>query len=314
MHTYSSLSTVRNSFLSRSLGWLFSIALGYFLLGSPSDRALAMTDSPDWNRSGSLQFQQGNYTDALHHFTEAIEQGINTGTAYGNRCLVRIHLQDYVNAWQDCTRSLQQRSNSFAYFHRGLAFYRLGHSNQAIADYDRSIQLQPTDYRTYYNRGLARAKNRDYTAAIDDFNQSLRQMTGFEPTSLSSIYSDRGASYLSLGNLRAAKADIARSLSLDPHHTGAYYHRACMNRQLQHFSEAIDDFNRVLALDPTLTDARVQRGLLFYQLGYARSALTDLQQGAEDFFQRGQEDNYHSVLALIERLQNQLSIHANRTV
>jgi tetratricopeptide (TPR) repeat protein len=302
---------MRDQFFSRSISWLFIGIIGWYCLIFPTDRAFAATEIPDWFRSGVVHLQRGDYTDALHHFTRAIERGTNPGAAYGNRCLVRIHLGDYVNAWQDCTRSLQHRSNSLAYLHRGLAFYRLGENDRAIADYDRALQLRPTDYRAYYNRGLVRVARGDYSGALTDFNQSLRQIAPLDPVALAAIYSDRGFSHLASGNIAAAGADIARALDLDPDHARAYYHRACLHRQLQRLPEAIDDLNRALALDPDLTDARVQRGLSFYQLGYARPALEDLQRGAKELDRRGLSDHYRSVIALIGKIQKKLSVHAN---
>ncbi|MEG3438119.1 tetratricopeptide repeat protein [Pannus brasiliensis CCIBt3594] len=314
MHIYPLLSTVRIQFLSRSLPYLATCILGFSLLLAFPDRSLATTNLPDRFNAGIVQLQQGNYSEALEHFTGAIERGINPGAAYGNRCLTRIHLQDYINAWQDCTRSLQHRSSATVYFHRGLAFYRLGEHDRALDDYNRSIALQPTYYPAYYNRGLVHSARKNHSLAITDFNQSLRQMTAPDPVSLASIYTDRAASYLALGNLNAARADLDRSLHLDKNYPPTYYHRACLSRRLHRFPEAIDDFNRALALDPRLADAYIQRGLLLDRLGYPRSALEDLHRGADYFHHQGHRENYRSVLTLIERVRDRLSRHANLIV
>lgn len=305
---------MRIQFLSRSLPFLIAGILGLSLLFALPDRTVATTDIPDRFNAGIVQLQQGNYSEALEQFTGAIERGINPGAAYSNRCLTRIHLQDYINAWQDCTRSLQHRSSAIAYFHRGLAFYRLGEHDRALDDYNRSIALKPAYYPAYYNRGLVHSARKNHSLAITDFNQSLRQMTAPDPLSLASIYTDRAASYLALGNLNAARADLDRALHLDRNSPPTYYHRACLYRRLHRFPEAIENFNRALALDPRLADAYIQRGLLLDRLGYPRPALEDLHRGADYFYHSGQPENYRSVLTLIERVRDRLSRHANITV
>ncbi|MGB3512218.1 MAG: tetratricopeptide repeat protein, partial [Microcoleaceae cyanobacterium] len=43
---------------------------------------------------------------------------------------------------------------------------------QAIDDYTTAIEFEPTDAKTYYNRGILRYFTQDYQAAIADFQQA----------------------------------------------------------------------------------------------------------------------------------------------
>jgi tetratricopeptide (TPR) repeat protein len=307
---------VWTSFLDRLIPSLMAWIISVSLIWLSPHQVLAQTDLtvPDWFQSGIVQLQQGNYRDAIDYFIRSIQQRRDLSASYSNLCLARIHLHDYLNAWQDCTRSLQAKSHYLAYFHRGLAFYRLGDYEQAIADYNQTILLNPTYYQAYYNRGLVYSAQKDYLTAIADFNQSLRQITDLNPISLSSIYTDRGASYLALGNFNAAKADFDKALHLDKARSSAYYHRARIYRQWEYFSEAIEDFTRTLAIDPSSADAYIQRGLIWYRLGYFRAAFEDLYHGADYFDRQGEQGSYRSVLVLIKQIHQQLSTYTNLTV
>src|SRR3990172_3592624 len=56
--------------------------------------------------------------------------------------------------------------SSRSYFDRGVANYQQGNLDQAIADLDQAIALQPDDADAYNNRGIAYADKGDYDRAI----------------------------------------------------------------------------------------------------------------------------------------------------
>jgi tetratricopeptide (TPR) repeat protein len=56
-----------------------------------------------------------------------------------------------------------------AYNNRGIAWYRRGDFDRAIADHDEAIQLDPKDAQAYYDRGMAWEKKRRLREALADF-------------------------------------------------------------------------------------------------------------------------------------------------
>ncbi|MEI0668873.1 tetratricopeptide repeat protein [Brachyspira pulli] len=57
--------------------------------------------------------------------------------------------------------------------HRGNAKYNLGEYKEAIKDYDKSIELNPSDSDVYNNRGFAKEKLGQYQEALQDFKKAL---------------------------------------------------------------------------------------------------------------------------------------------
>src|SRR5258707_14104206 len=49
-----------------------------------------------------------------------------------------------------------------------------GEIDRAIADYDRTIELDPMDADAHVGRGRARYQKKDYAAAIADYDAALR--------------------------------------------------------------------------------------------------------------------------------------------
>jgi tetratricopeptide (TPR) repeat protein len=56
---------------------------------------------------------------------------------------------------------------------RGSSFLRLDRLDEAIADFDRAIQLNPNFPRSYHLRGLAKEKQGSYVDAIADFRMAI---------------------------------------------------------------------------------------------------------------------------------------------
>ena len=59
------------------------------------------------------------------------------------------------------------------YYNRGVAKLKLGDYEDAIADYDQAIALNPDDADAYYNRGIAKRGLGDHDSAIADFDQGI---------------------------------------------------------------------------------------------------------------------------------------------
>ena len=56
---------------------------------------------------------------------------------------------------------------------RGVAKWRKGDLDGAIADYNRAVELNPKDTAAYYNRGVAKQTRGDLDGAFADYNRTL---------------------------------------------------------------------------------------------------------------------------------------------
>lgn len=73
----------------------------------------------------------------------------------------------------------------------------------------------------FYNRGLEKARQKDYAGAIEEFNQALR-LTPYFPEA----YLQRGLAYYDSGAILQAVSDYTEVLKLNPESVEAYYSRA----------------------------------------------------------------------------------------
>lgn len=97
------------------------------------------------------------------------------------------------------------------YWERAVQYGDLHHYTEAIADYDKAIQLKSDFVAAYLNRAVALARLEKYDAAYADFDVVLK----INPTNVSAINSRAALNFL-LGNYQAAIDDYQRYLKLRP--------------------------------------------------------------------------------------------------
>jgi lipoprotein NlpI len=129
-----------------------------------------------WNDDAqTCQDQSGDV--AIEACTRAIASGQlsqpNLASTYMNRGVEWRHKGDDDRALADYNQSIKLNpSNSVVYNDRGNVWVDKGQYNQAIADYDQSIRLDPTYAKAFTNRGVLRLNNQEYAAASEDFAHS----------------------------------------------------------------------------------------------------------------------------------------------
>lgn len=114
---------------------------------------------------GVLERDQSHHQIAINYFTQAI----------------------------DITHSLGLKTEeSVSYNNRGIAYFRLGESNDAIKDFDQAILLDPHNSVAHNDRGIVKQFANDFTGAIVDFRQAVTL------DSKNSVYKDHLARVIAL--------------------------------------------------------------------------------------------------------------------
>ena len=97
------------------------------------------------------------------------------------------------------------------YFTRGMLRYRQQDRQNALADLDRAIKLQPNFVDAYNNRGIIKGAMGDTTGAIADYTRAI----AIEPKYFEA-YANRGFARLSSGDKTGAAADLQIANQLKP--------------------------------------------------------------------------------------------------
>ena len=149
-------------------------------------------------------------------------------------------------------------------------YFRQGKYEEALADYNEAIRIDPQDALAYYNRGTTKGALDRHQEAIHDFDQAIR----LKPQE-ALAYDNRGTAKGTLGQLQEAIDDFDQAISLNPQHVTAYYNRGTAKGRLGRFQEAIDDFDQAIRINPKSALAYNNRGNAKSALGRQEEAIVD---------------------------------------
>lgn len=159
------------------------------------------------------------------------------------------------------------------YFCRGTVQYMAGRGAEAIADYNRAIELSPQCARAYNNRGGARLVLSKSAEAISDFNKAI----DLEPTYVSA-YHNRANAYLDSEQYDEAIVDYTKAIKLDPQFAKAYFGRGFAHLAMGHYDEAISDYTDAIRLNPSYARAYYTRAIGYAHLEEREKAVQDMLQ------------------------------------
>ena len=112
---------------------------------SPEWPAVRIQLSISFNGRGQARFNKKDFKDALEDVNAAIAAEPRNSTSFVNRCVINAYgLKQYDDAIADCTNAIQLSDrSSMAYAHRGYAYEMKKSTDQAVADYNKALQIDP---------------------------------------------------------------------------------------------------------------------------------------------------------------------------
>jgi tetratricopeptide (TPR) repeat protein len=251
----------------------------------------------------------GFYRDGLTFFTEAIARTPRNALCYNNRAVYYGNERhDHEAALKDFSKAIDLYPDYVvAIANRGVTYENLGKKEEAIADLQKAVSINPNSPNPDFIFKIANLRYllNDFTGAIADYNRLLT-MDKLYPR----IYSKRAGSEAMLSQAQEALRDAEEALRVDPKDEEAYNNRGLANRVLGKLDEAavdftlainikkdysrpynnrgtiylaqglpekaLEDFDKAIELDSHFADAYSNRGSVKHQLGRDEAALTDL--------------------------------------
>jgi hypothetical protein len=138
----------------------------------------------------------------------------------------------------------------------GATSRRLCGSETEFSELNAQVQRNPDDVGALYNRALLCAKNNDFKAAIDDFDEVLRR----SPKDADVLNNSCWARAM-IGDLDTALSQCDEALKLRPQYADAFDSRGLVKLKLARYAAAIDDYNSALKLNPKQASSLYGRGI-----------------------------------------------------
>ena len=132
---------------------------------------------------------------------------------------------------------------------------RPGHPEEALADFNKAISLDPNYAQAYANRALLYRQTGKPDLALADYNKALSIDGNYVPA-----YLGRGIIYREQGHSALALADFNKAIALKPDNAQAYYQRGLLYQSQHQHQFAIDDFSTAHGARPAESRACMWRG------------------------------------------------------
>jgi tetratricopeptide (TPR) repeat protein len=250
------------------------------LLEDPAERAFQSAFMQ--NGKALVEMHLGNLTESLRLVSDSIglldrelppgEQRLHRSVLAYNHGQVLAALGRPDEALADFNQVIDVDPNYPEYrFDRGNLLAKLGRYAEAIADYEDAMRLSPPFPELYYNRGDARAALGDLDGALRDFGYVLDLEPGYLEATVSIA-----TLLIEAGDPDRAAEHVRAGLTLAPGHARLHCTLGLALLELADHEAAHQAFDDALRLDPGLSQARVNRAVASCGLKDYEAALADL--------------------------------------
>jgi tetratricopeptide (TPR) repeat protein len=222
-------SNVNNPFKTRYARTLLAALLG---------TALSLSAQA----SGRSEFNEG-YTALMHHDY--------------NRSIV--HLTNAIESG-----NLRKADVAIAYHLRGADYLKTGREDEAIADFDHALALNPSLSTVYNDRAIAFRRKGDFTRAFADYSEAIKLMPNVD-----SFYLNRGLAYAKNRQWEEAIADYKQALYYKPDNVSALVALGDAHMQQGHKADAVAAYQSAMREQSDLLEMYPGVGKKLADLGVA---------------------------------------------
>ncbi len=112
----------------------------------------------------------------------------------------------------------------------------LGKDEETLLDMNKSVELNSSDSRVYYNRGLVYERLNALPDAIADFSRAIK----IDPN-IYIYYKDRGKAYSWMSEFAYAELDYSKALEINDRIPEMWFRRSLVRSSQNKFREGLED-------------------------------------------------------------------------
>lgn len=168
--------------------------------------------------------------------------------------------------------TLEKMEQARVHFGNGVRLGIEKEFQQAVAEFDKAIELNPLYAEAFLYKGIARIELGDFEKAIRDFTITIE----LDPAFSDQAHYFRGLARYYKDELVEAIDDFTVAIRMNPDYV-AFYQRGKANLKLREFRRSINDFEIAIRLNPDFYEAYLYRGINLYFLEEYEYAIEDLE-------------------------------------
>jgi Flp pilus assembly protein TadD len=158
----------------------------------------------------------------------------------------------------------------------GLALIRRGQVDEAIAHYQKALEINPNDALAHTNLGLALIKKGQVDEAIAEYQQALKINANYDEA-----YVNMGNALIRKGRMDEATAQLQKALEINPNNAKAHYDLGNILLIRGQVNEAMARYQRALEINPNYAEAHSNLGVALLQKGQVDEAIYQFQKALQ---------------------------------
>ena len=166
---------------------------------------LARKDVEEIFQKGNYHYGQGEYKTALFYVDSAISIDSKYIPRFAFRATIKESLGMYESAIEDLTICIKGASQHWTHYYlsRGDVKMKMKKYDDALSDYNKSIELKKDNWHSYYARCKLKIKLNQIEEALLDINRTIEINDN-----LSEVFETRVSLRIKLGDKRGACSDL----------------------------------------------------------------------------------------------------------
>lgn len=154
----------------------------------------------------------GDYGKSIENFSIAIELNPGDPGPWSKRAYVYMLTRDYSPALGDFTKAIglstDPETKSRNFYNRGIAYKTAGGLDQALEDFSKAIELDPSFAGAYNNRGGVLRRLGRFSLAIEDYKRSIE----IDPSA--PAYYNLGLVYAEIKETELARSNVQKAAGM----------------------------------------------------------------------------------------------------
>jgi protein O-GlcNAc transferase len=216
-------------------------------------------DSGAFNNLGLVRAQEGRWHEAVAHYRQALAIQPDFDMAQKNLTHA-LQMVGQLNQGQGPLDPMQRQAN----FHndKGVELAKQGLFDEAATEFERALQLKPTDAKAHSNLGNIYYYRGNYDDAIDRYRRAVELKPDY-----CEAHSNLGNLLLLKGRADEALASCREAVRINPNFPGAYLNLGNALREKAQAEDSVAAYREVLRLEPESPDAHSNLAGLFTDQG-----------------------------------------------
>ena len=162
-----------------------------------------------------------------------------------------LELEENESAKNALSKSILIRQDKYSsFFYRGLANHRLNNFSEAVNDFTKSLEIKD-NFKSYIGRGRAFNKLFDYESALKDYNSAYKFFdTNNKIKNGSELFFNRGIAYYNFKKYKNSILDFSKSIKLGFDYFSVFQNRGFGYFNLKKWDNALLDYKEALKRNP----------------------------------------------------------------